>query len=575
MYTLLNTMDINGPVIAQSDGTLLLEIANPFAEEARAKISAFSELISSPDYMHTYRISPLSLWNAASAGISYEDIGLTLNKFSKYPVPQSLLDFIRHTIDRADSVVLLPTAREDTLCLKIKPPLSKREILSYRSLKKYLMLSYQELEEKEDILYLNMLHRGTVKQALIDLDYPVSDKVPLKQGDRLDISLQENLQGEKRFSLRAYQKDAVKAFTGDDTPGTGYGTIVMPCGSGKTIVGIAVMAHYKTHTLILTPNIAAAHQWIDEILEKTNISPNMIGEYTGEKKTIKPVTVATYNILTWRPDPDVDFYPHFDLFIKHNWGLIIYDEVHLLPAPVFKITAELQAKRRCGLTATLVREDGKEHHLFALVGPKRYDIPWKQVEEKGWIASALCYEIRIPLPDNDRMEYITADRRKKFKIASTNSLKNKIAEILVKRHRGLPALIIGQYVEQLEKLAKELSIPIITGKTPNKKREEIYNQFKEGKIKTLIVSKVANFSIDLPDAAVAIQISGSFGSRQEEAQRLGRILRPKEHNAYFYSIITRDTVEEEFGLNRQRFLTEQGYKYNIEVWTEEEIEQNG
>ncbi|WP_041623143.1 DNA repair helicase XPB [Spirochaeta thermophila] len=562
---------MSGPLIVQSDGTILLEVSHPEADEARNAITPFTELLTSPEYIHTYRITPISLWNAASAGLTYDQITTRLSRYARYPVPPTLLDTIRHTLKRAGTLTLLPTPSPHTLLLSIRPPASRQELLSYRQLARLLEPSTPDLPPRDDALYVPLIHRGTIKQLLIDLGYPVTDLVPLQEGEPLPLSLRTTTRSGRPFALRPYQEAAVKAFTGDDGPGTGYGTIVMPCGAGKTVVGLALMAHYRTSTLILTPNVAAAHQWIDEILDKTTLTEDQIAEYTGESKDIKPVTVATYHILTWRPDQTQEHYPHFDLFLARNWGLIIYDEVHLLPAPVFRITAELQAKRRCGLTATLVREDGKERHLFALVGPKRHDIPWKEVEAQGWIAEALCYEIRIPLPEDLRLAYIAADQRKKHTIASTNPLKDRVVAVLLERHPDLPTLIIGQYLDQLERIARTLGLPLITGRTPNRERERLYREFKEGRITRLVVSRVANFSIDLPDAAVAIQVSGTFGSRQEEAQRLGRILRPKHHHAYFYTIVTRDTLEEHFAANRQRFLTEQGYRYQMELWSEDEL----
>jgi DNA excision repair protein ERCC-3 len=365
--------------------------------------------------------------------------------------------------------------------------------------------------------------------------------------------------------------EAARSVVGDGGPGSGYGVVVLPCGAGKTVVGMVVMSLLKTNTLILTTNVAAVHQWIDELLDKTELAEDQIAEYTGDSKCVAPVTVATYQILTWRPNKDAEF-PHFRLFRERAWGLIIYDEVHLLPAPVFRVTAELQAVRRLGLTATLVREDGAEDAVFSLVGPKRYDVPWKDLEAKGWIAEALCAEIRLDLPEKLKIPYAVADQRSKYRLASENPLKVEAVRQLVENHGDDCILVIGQYITQLEELARRLDAPIITGKTPNAEREEIYGAFKRGELRVIVVSKVANFAIDLPDASMAIQVSGSFGSRQEEAQRLGRILRPKARNSYFYTIVSRYTVEEEFASHRQKFLAEQGYKYSIQHWTQEELE---
>ncbi len=395
------------------------------------------------------------------------------------------------------------------------------------------------------------------------MGYPVEDKIPLTKGKALDIKLKETTSSGVPFKTRPYQEEAIQSFFGSDLPGSGYGTIVLPCGSGKTIVGLLAMAHKKMNTLILAPNVASVHQWINEIKDKTNLTDDDVGEYSGEKKEIKSVTVCTYQVLTYRPDKNGPFV-HFSLFKENNWGFIIYDEVHMLPAPVFKITSEIQALSRLGLTATLIREDGRENEVFSLVGPKRYDTPWSELEKSGYIATAICHEIRVNLPEALEIDYALATNREKFKIASENPLKLKVVNKLLKEHEGDHILIIGQYLDQLKAIQKEFKYPIITGTTANSKRDKLYNDFRSGKEKVLIVSKVANFAIDLPDASVAIQVSGTFGSRQEEAQRLGRILRPKQKESHFYSIITRYSVEEEFAQNRQKFLSEQGYTYLAE-----------
>ena len=409
---------------------------------------------------------------------------------------------------------------------------------------------------------LHLTDRGTIKPDLLKLGWPIKDDVPLKDGDPLNITLRAETNSGEPFIIRSYQKEAANALVGNKKAGTGFGTIVLPCGAGKTIVGMTIMDLLKTNTLIVTTNISAVHQWINELLDKTNLTAEQIAEYTGENKTIKPVTVATYQILTWRPDKD-GAYPHFSIFRERNWGLIIYDEVHMLPAPVFRVVAEIQAVRRVGLTATLVREDGLEGNVFSLVGPKRYDVPWKDLESSGWIASAECIEIRIDLSADKELDYAVAEPRKKHRIASENPEKLKIVQTLVEQNPCDKILVIGQYLEQLNQISKLLKAPIITGKTPNSERDEIYKKFRKNEIKVLVVSKVANFAIDLPDASMAIQISGTFGSRQEEAQRLGRILRPKERKSRFFTLITRNTVEEDFGSNRQKFLAEQGYAYKV------------
>jgi DNA excision repair protein ERCC-3 len=438
------------------------------------------------------------------------------------------------------------------------------EIGAVKSLEKYL--------EKTSMGFtLKLVDRGSVKRELIRLGWPAKDEAPFVQGEALQLNLRETSASSLPFVKRDYQLEAARAVLGDGGPGTGYGVVVLPCGSGKTIVGMIIMALLKTNTLILTTNVAAVHQWMEELLDKTDLKSEDIAEYTGNSKSVAPVTVATYQIITWRPDRDSDF-PHFKLFRERPWGLIVYDEVHLLPAPVFRVTAELQAVRRLGLTATLVREDGEEDAVFSLVGPKRYDVPWKDLENKGWIAGAFCTEIRIDMPENLKIPYAVATRREKYRIASENPLKSEAVVQLIENHRDDQILVIGQYLRQLENLARLLKAPLITGKAPNAERERIYNAFKKGEVRVIVVSKVANFAIDLPDASMAIQVSGSFGSRQEEAQRLGRILRPKDRNSWFYTLVSRYTVEEEFAANRQQFLAEQGYKYSIQHWTADEME---
>lgn len=553
--------DPSKPLIVQSDSTLLLDVHNPASEDARADILPFSELEKSPEHIHTYRITPLSLWNAASSGLVASQIIESLKRWSRFPVPENIIFTITETISRFGKIRLCPSSSDEFLVLAVDDDRIRKELASHKKLKELLA-------DTEQGFLIRLIDRGTIKQELIKLGYPVKDEAPLVDGAFLKVELKERTFSGHPFTVRDYQRESALAFNGDGRPGSGFGTIVLPCGAGKTIVGMVVMSMLKTHTLILTTNVAAVHQWIDELIDKSSLTEEEIGEYTGDKKEIKPVTVATYQILTWRPTKD-ELYPHFRIFREHNWGLIIYDEVHLLPAPVFRVTAEIQAVRRLGLTATLVREDGHEEDVFSLVGPKRYDIPWKELESKGWIAEANCYEIRVELPDELKIPYATADKRQKYRIASENPLKLTIAEEIIQNHPEDSILVIGQYINQLKAIAEKLKVPIITGATPNPERERIYGDFKAGKIKVIVVSKVANFAIDLPDASVAIQVSGTFGSRQEEAQRLGRILRPKDKNSYFYSIVSRNTNEEEFASHRQKFLTEQGYKYHIEVWESE------
>ncbi|MDR1654862.1 MAG: DEAD/DEAH box helicase, partial [Treponema sp.] len=555
----------SNPLIVQSDRTLLLDVHAPRAEEGREAIMPFAELEKSPEHMHTYRISPLSLWNAASAGFRPEDIGAALEEFTRYPIPRGILDSFADTMSRYGKI-LMRSDNADNLFLEFEDEAILAEIEASKSLEKYLQKSGKGFMVK-------LTDRGTVKRELIRLGWPVKDEASFVQGDKLEFSLRTTAMSGLPFTVRDYQEEAARAVQGNGGPGTGYGVVVLPCGSGKTIVGMLLMNMLKTNTLILTTNVAATHQWIDELLDKTDLKAEDLAEYSGGRKAIAPVTIATYQIITWRPrrtDASAEGrqaeFPHFKLFRERAWGLIIYDEVHLLPAPIFRVTAELQAVRRLGLTATLIREDGNEDAVFSLVGPKRYDVPWKDIEAKGWIAEALCTEIRLDLPEDLKIPYAVAAPREKYRIASENPLKEKIAFQLIENHGEDQILVIGQYISQLESFARLLKVPLITGKTPNPERERIYGAFRRGEIRVIVVSKVANFAIDLPDASMAIQISGSFGSRQEEAQRLGRILRPKARNSWFFTLVSRYTVEEDFAANRQKFLAEQGYKYSIRHW---------
>jgi DNA excision repair protein ERCC-3 len=540
------------PLIVQSDSTVLLDVHAACADEARDAIIPFADLEKSPEHIHTYRIGPLSLWNAAGAGLDAEDVASALAKYSRYELPDGLLAAFTGIMERFGKLRLRPYG--DNLFLECSDPAIHAQIEATRPLKNVLRPAKTGFSVKlED--------RGTVKWELIKLGWPVMDEAPLVSGEPLEVMLREGraLSGEP-FKLRDYQTDAAKAVLGSGGAGSGYGVVALPCGAGKTMVGIALMAALKTNTLILTANVMSVHQWIDELLDKTTLTKEQIAEFSGSVKSVAPVTVATYQILTWRRERDGEF-PHFKLFHARPWGLIIYDEVHLLPAPVFRVTAELQAVRRLGLTATLVREDGAEDAVFSLVGPKRYDVPWKVLEREGWIAEAFCTEIRVSLPENLKIPYAVAEKREKYRLASENPLKIGLVKQLVESHPGDHIIVIGQYVRQLEEAARALGAPLITGKTSNTKREEIYGAFKRGDERIIVVSKVSNFAVDLPDASMAIQISGSFGSRQEEAQRLGRILRPKQRNSYFFTLVSDDTVEEDFSMKRRQFLSEQGYRY--------------
>ncbi|AEF81499.1 dna repair helicase Rad25 (general transcription and dnarepair factor iih subunit rad25) (tfiih subunit rad25) [Leadbettera azotonutricia ZAS-9] len=562
---------MENPLIVQSDRTLLLDVHAPRAEEARSAILPFAELEKSPEHIHTYRITPLSLWNAASAGYTPEGVTAALNEFTRYAIPSGVTEGFSDTMARYGKIRLVAGegAEElpNELFLVSEDEAIAREIGAAKILDKYLVKGPGFSGFK-----LKFTDRGSVKRELIRLGWPVQDEAPFAKGEPLDIRLKDPASSGRPFAPRDYQVEAAKAVLGSGGPGSGYGVVVLPCGSGKTVVGMAFMSLLKTNTLILTTNVAAVHQWMEELLDKTELKKEEIAEYTGDSKSVAPVTVATYQIITWRPDKAADF-PHFKLFRERPWGLIIYDEVHLLPAPVFRVTAELQAVRRLGLTATLVREDGAEDAVFSLVGPKRYDVPWKDLEGKGWIAEAFCTEIRLELPGHLKIPYAVAAPREKYRLASENPLKEEAVVELIQNHPDDQILVIGQYLSQLDSLAKLLKVPLITGKTPNTEREKIYNAFKKGEVRVIVVSRVANFAIDLPDASMAIQVSGSFGSRQEEAQRLGRILRPKDEgrSSWFYTLVSRYTVEEDFAANRQQFLAEQGYKYSIQHWTAEEL----
>ena len=547
------------PLIVQSDLSMMLDVHHRDAQEARNDLIAFAELVKSPEHVHTYAISAISLWNAASAGIDVEQVIGRLNRWSRYDIPETVLFHIRDIGGRFGCLRLDRCEDDDEhYLLTVSTQRYAKEIMARKQIATMLKIV-------EGGYLVPRYQRGELKLQLIKLNLPVDDRIPLERGEPVPVDFRPVSSRGVPFVLRDYQRMAADAVLGNGEPGTGYGTIVLPCGSGKTIVGMEILTRLSTRTLILTTNVAAVHQWIAEISDKLDITREQIGEYSGMRKEIKPITVCTYQVLTWRADKEGDF-PHMRVLKEGNWGLIIYDEVHMLPAPVFKITAELQAIHRVGLTATLIREDHREDEVFSLVGPKRYDVPWSELESQGWIAEAECTEIRVPLPQGLEIPYAIANKREKYRIASENPAKLPIVKDLMENHREDFILVIGQYLEQLKILAKELQAPLITGATANTRRDELYRLFREGKQRILVVSKVANFAIDLPDASVAIQVSGTFGSRQEEAQRLGRILRPKRQSSHFYSLVTRFSTEEEFSANRQKFLTEQGYSYHVEVW---------
>jgi DNA excision repair protein ERCC-3 len=535
-----------GPLIVQSDKTLLLEADHPQAAECRVAIAPFAELERAPEHIHTYRLTPLGLWNARAAGHDAESVVNALLSYARYPVPHSLLLDVTETMDRYGRLRLL----NDPAHGLVLHGLDRAVLTEVARSKRLAGMLGEHIDE--DTVIVHASERGRLKQALLKLGWPAEDRAGYVDGEAHPIALAED-----GWQLRPYQKQAVESFWAG-----GSGVVVLPCGAGKTLVGAAVMAQAKATTLILVTNTVSVHQWRRELVERTNLTEAEIGEYSGERKEIRPVTIATYQVLTSRSKGE---FRHLEVFNARDWGLVVYDEVHLLPAPIFRFSADLQARRRLGLTATLVREDGREADVFSLIGPKRYDAPWRDVEAQGWIAPADCTEVRVTLTDAERMAYAVCEETDRYRAAATMDSKLAAVESIVAKHQGERVLVIGAYLDQLEALSQHLDAPVIQGSTRTKQREELFAAFRSGDLKTLIVSRVGNFSIDLPEAAVAIQVSGTFGSRQEEAQRLGRVLRPKAdgRQAHFYTVVSRDTVDTEYAAHRQRFLAEQGYAYRI------------
>ncbi|MDG4778773.1 DEAD/DEAH box helicase [Micromonospora sp. WMMD961] len=541
-----------GPLIVQSDKTLLLEIDHPDAQACRMAIAPFAELERSPEHVHTYRLTPLGLWNARAAGHDAEGVVDSLLKYSRYPVPHALLVDVAETMDRYGRLQL---ANDPAYGLVLRA-LDRLVLIEVAKSKKLAGMLGDKIDD--DTIRVHPSERGRLKQALLKLGWPAEDLAGYVDGEAHPIELAEaGKDGRRPWTLRSYQREAVEAFWAG-----GSGVVVLPCGAGKTLVGAAAMAEAKATTLILVTNTVAGRQWKRELIARTSLTEEEIGEYSGERKEIRPVTIATYQVLTSRRG---GAFTHLDLFGARDWGLVVYDEVHLLPAPIFRFTADLQARRRLGLTATLVREDGREGDVFSLIGPKRYDAPWKDIESQGWIAPAECTEVRVTLTDAERMSYATAEAEERYRMAATARTKLPVVRALVERHPEDQVLVIGAYIDQLHQLGEYLDAPIIQGSTTNKERERLFDAFRSGSLRTLVISKVGNFSIDLPEAAVAIQVSGTFGSRQEEAQRLGRVLRPKAdgRQAHFYTVVSRDTIDTEYAAHRQRFLAEQGYAYTI------------
>ena len=536
----------DGPLIVQSDKTLLLEVDHPAAAEARAAIAPFAELERAPEHVHTYRVTPLALWNARAAGHDAEQVVDALVRFSRYAVPQPLLVDVVDTMGRYGRLQLAQSPVHGLVLVALDRAVLE-EVLRQKRIAPMLGARIDD-----DTVVVHASERGHLKQALLKIGWPAEDLAGYVDGEAHTIELRE-----EGWTLRDYQRQAVDGFFHG-----GSGVVVLPCGAGKTLVGAAAMARAKATTLILVTNTVAGRQWKRELLARTTLTDDEIGEYSGERKEIRPVTIATYQVMTRKSKGE---YRHLDLFDSRDWGLIVYDEVHLLPAPVFRMTADLQSRRRLGLTATLVREDGREGDVFSLIGPKRYDAPWRDIEQQGWIAPAECIEVRVTLTDAERMGYAVADAEERYRVASTARTKLNVVKAVLDRHPGEPALVIGAYLGQLEELGEALDCPVVQGSTRNREREALFDAFRRGEVPRLVVSKVANFSIDLPEASVAVQVSGTFGSRQEEAQRLGRLLRPKGdgRQAWFYSVVSRDTVDTEYAAHRQRFLAEQGYAYRI------------
>jgi DNA excision repair protein ERCC-3 len=544
-------------LIVQSDCSVLLEVHAPRAGEARAALAPFAELVKSPEHVHTYRLTPLSIWNARAAGMPAAKMVATLKEHARYPVPGSVQQEVVDLAARYGRVVI---TRDGALLRCACADAATAELLHRdRAAGPYLVNRADATS-----FHVDPGQRGLVKQALVAAGYPAEDLAGYVSGDRLTIALRERMASGVPFVVREYQRQAAESFFVAGSERGGSGVIVLPCGAGKTIVGLAAIERVGQTTLVLTTSLTSVKQWRREICDKTTLRPEEIAEYTGEQKNTGPVTLTTYQILTWRGRRDGEF-PHLELFRARPWGLIVYDEVHLLPAPVFRATADLQARRRLGLTATLVREDGREADVFALIGPKRFDVPWKDLERQAWIASATCVEERVAMSAERRMEYALADRRSQFRIAAENPAKRSRLRQLLEQHGDHRVLIIGEYLAQVETIAKELAAPLVTGKTPQAERERLYDQFRRNELRRIVLSKVGNFAIDLPDADLLIQVSGMFGSRQEEAQRLGRILRPKGDGraAHFFTLVSRDTREEEFAHHRKLFLTEQGYSYQV------------
>lgn len=546
--------------IVQGDRSVLLEVDHPGYEAAREVLARFAEIEKSPEHVHTYRLSDLALWNAASAGMKADEIVEGLRAISRFELPSIVEHEIRDRVARYGVCSLHDHPSDPTLLrLSVRESFVRDRLTGDRR-------AAEILRPAPDGFLLATSHRGRVKQALLELGYPVDDRAGLVAGAPLAITARRDV-----FTPYSYQEASVRGFVESGA----HGVIVLPCGAGKTVVAMLAMSALSVRTLIIATGREASHQWRREIVAKTSLQESEVALYQANEKKIGPVTITTYSMLTKRGGTGATGFRNFDVLASEPWGLVVYDEVHLLPAPVFRLTAELQARRRLGLTATLVREDGREGDVFALIGPKRYDVPWRELEKSGHIASATCFEVRLPLPQALEARYAHAEPREQPRIAGENPLKLSVLTELAARHEGDRVLVLGSYLEPLAAAGRLLECPVITGETPHAERENAYRDFRSGRIRRLVLSRVGNFAIDLPDANVLIQLSGTMGSRQEEAQRLGRVLRPKPGGATFYSLVTRDTIEQANALHRQLFLTEQGYRYFVEDWHGPESDTEG
>ncbi|MDG5788317.1 DEAD/DEAH box helicase family protein [Evansella sp. AB-P1] len=544
------------PLLIQNNGVIFFRSTHPEAKIVQPFLSEFAQLKKTPSSLHMYELSPFSFWYAREQGISLNEIKEFLETFSGIRLPDRFSIQLEEWEGKNGKFQLI-NHKEFGPCLTSSQEGLMKELFQ-KDRKNYSIYKNGDREYTP----ISLAERGLIKQQLMDKGYSVIDCLGYETGKSLSISLQRNV------SLRPYQKEAVSSFIQQKGVNEGNGFIILPCGSGKTVVGLGVLEQIKEETLILVPNDTSLQQWYEELLEKTTLNKSQVGRYTREKKEVKEVTITTYQMLTYQGNSDSKF-PHFSLFHKRSWGLVIYDEVHLLPAPLFRLTSKLQGKRRLGLTATFVREDGKEGDIYSLIGPKRYEVGISLLEQNNWIARPICKEIKTPFNEKQWAHFLSLSKRERFRYASENKGKINVVDKLLHDHKGDSIIIIGQYLDQLNIIANTFSLPLLTGKTSKKERQEMYTQFKEGKQKVLVLSKIANMAVDLPDANVAIQVSGTYGSRQEEAQRIGRLLRPKKNNesVYFYTIVTPMTKEEEVASHRQLFMVEQGYSYSWEEWS--------